>query len=53
MEKYGVSEKKDVTQNKTATDKKVCPVCGSPLRLHGEVLLCPRCGSKPFEDSDD
>jgi ribosomal protein L37AE/L43A len=51
VEKYGVEEAEPVPE-KTATDKpKECPKCHSPLRptLDTGVLLCPQCGSKPFE----
>ena len=50
MEKYGVEEE-DLPADKTAEDKTLCPVCKTPLRPVSEtgVLLCPKCGSKPFE----
>lgn len=49
MEKYGVEEKDPA--DKTAHDKDVCPKCGEILRaqLDTGVLLCPNCGSAPFE----
>lgn len=49
MEKFGVEENQDDV--KTATEGKNCPVCGSKLRPQSKtgVLLCPKCGSKPFE----
>lgn len=50
MEKYGVEETED--ENKTASEgSKKCPSCGGKLRptdVTG-VLLCSKCGSKPFE----
>jgi len=50
MEKYGVEE----TQEKTAEPKKdnKCPDCGADLRPADEtgVLLCKKCGSRPFEE---
>ena len=51
MEKFGVEED-EPAPDKTAEEKpKVCPSCGSPLRPISEtgVLICPKCGSKPFE----
>ena len=50
FEKYGVEEL-DPPADKTAGDKAVCPTCQAPLRPTTEtgVLLCPSCGSKPFE----
>lgn len=49
MEKYAVEE--DEVDTKTAADKARCPACDSPLRPVDEtgVLLCPKCGSAPFE----
>lgn len=52
MEKYGVEEAPEDV--KTAAEGKKCPACGESLRpiaVTG-VLLCPKCGSKPFEASD-
>jgi DNA-directed RNA polymerase subunit RPC12/RpoP len=49
MEKFGVEEEE---QPKIATTgKTACPICGTTLRPIEEtgVLLCPKCGSKPFE----
>ncbi len=51
MEKYGVEEKK--SEDKTAQeDIPKCPSCGRRLRNPTEtgVVLCPRCGSEPFEE---
>lgn len=51
MDKFGVEEE-DPPPNKTAADApKECPACHTPLRPISEtgVLLCPKCGSKPFE----
>jgi len=52
LEKYGVVEE---TDTKVATaDKPTCPKCGTALRPVEEtgVLLCPKCGSQPFEPTD-
>lgn len=49
MEKFGVEEE---DQPKLASmDKVPCPTCGAILRpiVETGVLLCPKCGSKPFE----
>ena len=50
MQKYGVEEEKP-SDNKTAADDTMCPACQAVLRPADEtgVLLCPNCGSKPFE----
>lgn len=50
MEKYGVTEQTEKTAEPQDTGK--CPDCGATL-VDAEqtgVLLCPQCGSKPFED---
>jgi len=51
MEKYGVEQEIDVKTAQDAQGKKKCPSCCSVLRPseHTGVLLCPTCGSKPFE----
>ena len=50
MEKYGVvTGSLDLT--KTAADG--CPKCGSKVERHGNVLLCPKCGTVPFEGGGD
>ncbi len=49
-EKYGVEE--EVDSSKTAAEgKNTCPRCSAELRPQAVtgVLLCPKCGSKPFE----
>jgi ribosomal protein L37AE/L43A len=50
MEKYGVQEHSEKVAE--ITDSTVCPVCGSQLtdRDQTGVLVCPKCGTKPFED---
>ena len=53
MDKFGVDEINDPDAPKTgALTHKVCPACGAELRPVEDtgVLLCPRCGSKPFEE---
>ena len=53
MEKYGVEEAPEDVKTAAAGAKK-CPTCGEALRsieVTG-VLLCPKCGSKPFEAPD-
>jgi ribosomal protein S27AE len=47
MEKYGVTEPERT--EKIATPTNACPICGSKLEKHGELLKCPQCGTKPFE----
>lgn len=51
MEKHGYEQKKDKNQKeKTASDRGVCPNCGSPV--HGNPPVCPKCGSEPFEQKE-
>lgn len=50
MDKYGVDEGIQDALDKYASTG--CPQCGTPadqLIKHGSVLMCPRCGSEPFE----
>jgi len=50
MEKYGVDESDADT--KTAQERPTtCPTCNAPLKAVEEtnVLVCPTCGTKPFE----
>jgi predicted RNA-binding Zn-ribbon protein involved in translation (DUF1610 family) len=54
MEKYAVISDDVLSGQKEAGEaiqKKKCPDCASALRPTEEtgVLLCPACGSKPFE----
>lgn len=49
MEKYAVDESQG---NQEQLEKKAaegCPECGSKVERHGNVLMCPKCGSAPFE----
>ena len=50
MEKFAVEE---VEPPKTASSDQPakCPACGSTLLPQADtgILLCPKCGSKPFE----
>jgi len=46
MEKYGVDTGES---SKLASDGQTCPRCGGAVSHHGAVLLCPLCGSEPFE----
>ncbi len=48
MDKYAVDESgdKDVLE-KAASDG--CPDCGAAIQKHGNVAICPNCGTRPFE----
>lgn len=51
MEKYGVSTGDDLVKTATEDKLKKCPICSTPVRppdVTG-VLLCPNCGTRPFE----
>lgn len=50
MDKFGVNEGVDQAQlEKTAAQG--CPKCGSgKVQVHGTILMCPNCGSEPFEN---
>lgn len=49
MDKYGVDEQID-QENLEKRAAEGCPKCGSALERHGNVIICPKCGSKPFEE---
>jgi predicted RNA-binding Zn-ribbon protein involved in translation (DUF1610 family) len=51
MEKYGVEETESTKKANEDFDKSICPDCGAALRNSEQtgVLICPRCGTKPFE----
>ena len=48
MDKYGVSEEAEDNVKKAADTTK-CPSCGASVEIHGKVVTCPNCGTKPFE----
>lgn len=47
MDKYGVDESQNEDMDKKASEG--CPKCGAAPQRHGNTLLCPNCGSEPFE----
>lgn len=48
MQKYGVDEGVDQgALEKQAADG--CPRCGREVNVAGGVLVCPNCGTEPFE----
>lgn len=48
MEKFGVDESTDGRDlEKQAAQG--CPNCGTKPTRHGNTLICPKCGSEPFE----
>lgn len=51
MDKFGVEEEETAPDKTAAEQPKQCPACDAPLRPIEEtgVLICPNCGSKPFE----
>lgn len=48
MEKFGVDQSRDQSTFEKAAAHG-CPVCGASVSRHGEILICPRCGTEPFE----
>ena len=54
MEKYGVTEDAELEKEAKQGDKPRCPQCKTLLRDDSKtgVLLCPNCGSRPFEKSE-
>lgn len=51
MEKYGVDESK-TQQDLEKRAASGCPDCGQKPIRHGNVLVCPKCGTSPFEADD-
>lgn len=48
MDKLGVNESTDDhVMEKAATEG--CPQCGAKVVREGQVLICPNCGTEPFE----
>ena len=45
MDKYGVD-----TSSKAKTAAAGCPECATATETHGQVTICPGCGSRPFEE---
>lgn len=52
MDKYGVDESAETPDSleKTAKESGTCPKCNGRIERHGQVYICPNCGSEPFED---
>lgn len=48
MEKYGVDESVDAGLMEKAASEG-CPECGAKVKREGNLLICPRCGTAPFE----
>lgn len=48
MEKFGVDEGVDTEALEKAAAEG-CPLCGAPVQRHGDVLMCPKHGTEPFE----
>lgn len=51
MEKYGVEETDD-TKTASEDGNTTCPDCGASLKNSeetGGLLICQKCGTKPFE----
>ena len=48
MEKLGVDEGVDQEKSEKAAAQG-CPACGAKVEKVGSLLVCPRCGTAPFE----
>jgi ribosomal protein S27AE len=46
VEKFGVDEGGSENEKLAAQG---CPKCGSEVKRHGNILVCPQCGTEPFE----
>lgn len=49
MEKYGVDEEVEQEKLEKAAAEG-CPKCGAKVARHGTILVCPNCGTEPFEE---
>ena len=54
MEKFGVEQDEPAVKTAETKNAGACPVCRSRLqpRELSNVLVCPKCGTKPFEGSE-
>ena len=52
MDKYAVDETVDQNIMEKAAAQG-CPKCGAKCERHGNTMICPRCGSEPFEKKRD
>ncbi len=52
MDKFGVDEQAD-EQSLEKQAGQECPRCGRKVERHGKVLVCPNCGSEPFEHDQE
>ena len=50
MEKLGVDEGMDQEKMEKMAAQD-CPGCGAKVERHGRTLVCPNCGTAPFEKS--
>ena len=52
VEKYGVVE--EFVKAGESGKENTCPICGLKLQDRDEtgILICPVCGTKPFEETD-
>lgn len=48
MQKFGVDESQDQNLLEKAAAEG-CPLCGSAVQKHGDILICPKHGTEPFE----
>jgi len=49
FEKYAVDEDQGDQEQLEKKAAEGCPECGSKVERHGNVLMCPKCGTAPFE----
>lgn len=48
MEKYGQKADDPGQDGKVASGKVQCPECGAECEVHGQTIICPKHGTKPF-----
>lgn len=49
MDKFGVDEQQTDAERFEKAAAEGCPQCGQKVEKHGKVIVCPKCGSEPFE----
>lgn len=50
MNKFGVDESQTENEKKASDG---CPQCGGKVERHGKVLMCPKCGTEPWETKQE
>jgi hypothetical protein len=52
MDKFGVDETADQSVMEKAAAEG-CPLCGAAVTRHGNIMVCPKHGTAPFEKKQE